>query len=492
MIAYTIFIFLLLIALLRFVPQFRLPGANPWVMPIGFTIKFAVGLFFIYVYSYHYGVGELTADASAFLHDSKELNKVFYTSPSDYFRFMLGIENSDMVCNYLGDTEQWDYYGIKWFNDSRNILRLHSIIHFFSFGYQSIHLLIISLISILGLRLMVLATSPYFKTPTTLAFFALLLMPSALFWSSGILKEPLIYFSLGLFLYAILGQFSSIKKSVMLLLSALLLLSIKFYLVFCIIPGIIVYQLFKRIQPLKKAVIVVSILTIGALLSLLTPPLKPVVNKLSFQQYDFMNIGKGGVYARADTCIYVIYNENLPYVTVNKKDSTVVLSKDVWGEYTHAYELKDKRKCLIPANSNETPWKLYYDGIFSGSYVELTPIYDSSLQLLLNIPEALENTFLRPYFNDPPHSIYKYFTMIDNYGLLLIFIIVLLFFRRKLSTNEIALIAALVTFSFVLALLIGWTTPVLGAIVRYKVPIQLALMLITIIVFDFKKVVKNG
>jgi hypothetical protein len=53
--------------------------------------------------------------------------------------------------------------------------------------------------------------------------------------------------------------------------------------------------------------------------------------------------------------------------------------------------------------------------------------------------------------------------------------------RRKLSDSERGIIFMLAIFAFVLFLLIGWTTPVLGAIARYRFPAQLAMVLIGMI-----------
>jgi hypothetical protein len=53
--------------------------------------------------------------------------------------------------------------------------------------------------------------------------------------------------------------------------------------------------------------------------------------------------------------------------------------------------------------------------------------------------------------------------------------------RRKLSDTERGIIFMLAVFSFILFLLIGWTTPVLGAITRYRFPAQFALILIGMI-----------
>jgi len=488
-IAYIIFIFLVITAILRYVPGLRIPHSSPWLLPAGFVIKVAVGMFFLYIYSYHYGVGELTADPSAFMVESKILNTTFYESPGAYLRFLTGLDTKALVAQYLSETTQWDAGSSKWFNDTRNLLRLHSLIHFISFNQTAIHLFVVSFISLLGLRFITLAIIPYTQLKTTVVFLALLLMPNALFWSSGLLKEPLIYFSIGLFIYSILSITSLVKKVLLIALSILCLVGIKPYIFLCIIPAVLIFVLFYYLKQTRTALIITIVLIAGSLVSLLTTPLQPVVKKLSDQQFDFINIGKGGVFARADTCIYIIAGEDMPHVIVNQVDSTVILTKEIVGDYILPNAKKDKKRCII--QPNEIPWKMYYDGEFSGSYIEITPIEESGIQLLKNIPEAVQNVTIRPYPGDPPASVFKYFSLIDGWGLCLLFILTFFFFRRKINRKELSLIAALVVFSFILTLLIGWTTPVLGAIIRYKVPVQLAMMLATLIIFNPKRL-KNG
>lgn len=489
MIAYIIFIFLIIIAILRYAPGLRIPDSSPWLLPVGFVIKVSIGMFFLYIYSYHYGVGELTADPSAFMDESKILNSTFYESPTAYFRFLTGLDNKALIAEYLSETTQWDAGSSKYFNDTRNLLRLHSLIHFISFNQTVIHLFVVSLISLLGLRFITLAIIPYTHLKATIVFLSLLLMPNALFWSSGLLKEPLIFFSIGLFIYSVFSNYSIFKKLLLITFSILCMIGIKPYILICIIPAIIIFLLFNYLKQVRIAAVITIVMIAGSLFSLLTPPLQPVVKKLSDQQFDFINIGKGGVFARADTCIYIIAGEDMPHVIVNQVDSTVILTKEIVGDYILPNAKKDKKRCMIPPN--ETPWKMYYEGEFSGSYIEITPIEQSGTQLLKNIPEAIQNVALRPYPNDPPESVFKYLSVIDGWGLFLLLIITFLFFRRKINRKELSIIIALFVFSFILTLLIGWTTPVLGAIIRYKVPVQLAMMLVTLILFNPKRL-KNG
>lgn len=48
----------------------------------------------------------------------------------------------------------------------------------------------------------------------------------------------------------------------------------------------------------------------------------------------------------------------------------------------------------------------------------------------------------------------------------------------------------LIVFAFLVFVVVGWTTPVLGAIVRYKVPGVLALGIVGLLLIDFYKIQK--
>ncbi|MEY4603377.1 MAG: hypothetical protein RIT43_669, partial [Bacteroidota bacterium] len=118
------------------------------------------------------------------------------------------------------------------------------------------------------------------------------------------------------------------------------------------------------------------------------------------------------------------------------------------------------------------------------SFIETTPINESFVQLMKNIPEALANSYLRPYLFDPGSRL-KYLSMLEVW-FLSVFLVFSLFQRRKLNAVEKAIIFGMVVFALTLFLLIGWTTPVIGAIARYRFPAQLALVVVGLISFKPK------
>lgn len=102
-----------------------------------------------------------------------------------------------------------------------------------------------------------------------------------------------------------------------------------------------------------------------------------------------------------------------------------------------------------------------------GSLIQIPPI-DNTADLILNAPTALFNTYFRPHIFEANSATF-WAAAIENLAYGLLFILAIVKFKKSNAEN---LLLALTCLSFVvgLGLLIGLITPVLGAIVRYKIP----------------------
>ena len=148
-----------------------------WLLPCGFLIKVAVGLYFLYIYTQVYGKGTLSADAGAFMSESKILNQVFYNSPLDYFKLLSGIGNNhELVLKHLSETSHWDAGAQAFISDNRNVIRVHSIIHFISLGNPTIHVIIMNFISILAIKQLFLTVKAKTQIKSILIFTSLILI----------------------------------------------------------------------------------------------------------------------------------------------------------------------------------------------------------------------------------------------------------------------------------------------------------------------------
>jgi hypothetical protein len=102
--------------------------------------------------------------------------------------------------------------------------------------------------------------------------FAILYFPSVIFWGGGILKDPITLSCTGWVIYCIHKVFfikkNTFKYSTLLLVNLYLIISIKPYIVFCLLPGSLMWIFSKRIYAVKnsafKVLIVPIILAISA------------------------------------------------------------------------------------------------------------------------------------------------------------------------------------------------------------------------------------
>ena len=139
----------------------------------------------------------------------------------------------------------------------------------------------------------------------------------------------------------------------------------------------------------------------------------------------------------------------------------------------------------VTLHPNDEKWPIYFYNKQSYGFIALTPINNSPIQLLKNVPEALTNALFRPFLNDPG-SWLKYPAVLETVFLFLFFIYTLLR-KKKLSQDEIAITIGIGLFVLILLLTIGWVTPVLGAIVRYRIPAYIGILIISLVIVDSKK-----
>lgn len=115
-----------------------------------------------------------------------------------------------------------------------------------------------------------------------------------------------------------------------------------------------------------------------------------------------------------------------------------------------------------------------------------TPSIQTPTEALIAIPEVLINVLFRPFITEI-HSIFYLLAAVENL-LLLILIVTMLFFFKKPNANQLNFLFFGLFFTLILGTLIGWTTPILGAVVRYKVPFLPFLFALIFSCIDFNKI----
>lgn len=125
----------------------------------------------------------------------------------------------------------------------------------------------------------------------------------------------------------------------------------------------------------------------------------------------------------------------------------------------------------------------------SGSMIELMRLDGTVWTFIKSIPHALYTTLLGPTTNIKG-GVLGLFTNLENILILVSLLLAILHMKKNIKVHH-GTILLCVGFVSVLFILIGWTTPVLGALVRYRIPALPFLLILALIVVDREKIVKR-
>jgi hypothetical protein len=239
-------------------------------------------------------------------------------------------------------------------------------------------------------------------------------VPSVVFWSSGILKESLLIFAMGMFCFYIY-RLAVEKKGFYLLYLTLpfsLLILLKFYVFVAFFPAILGWY-FSQTTRIKWLAypLIFGVLAMSAVILGKSNPEYDFISILVRKQHDFINMS---IALKVNSAIQMDYLEENVFSILSAVPVGII-------------------------NSLTRPWP-------------------NEIKNFLFVPAVLENI------------------------LLLVLIIVALFQKKKSSKTPFNFIVFCFLFTFLLYAIIGISTPILGALVRYKIP---AMPFLTIAVLAF-------
>lgn len=461
-------------------PFFHIKQFNKLLLPSIFTIKIFVAVFFYLIYTYYY-TDRQTADIFKFYDDSLLLYDVFKESPKDFFRLIVNQENTPLQQAYVAQMNFWNNSNPnEWYNDSRLMIRVNALLQFISFGYYGVHLVVFTFLSFVGFTLIFRALEPFFYSKKQLLV-VVFFIPSVMFWSSGVSKESLLFLGLGLFLYAFFKP-SNIKKWLLLLLAMVVLLLIKPYILLLILPAFVIYSLIEKYQ-IKTPIIIYLTTYVGLFLMTVLAgyffPQYSVVSQIVTKQNNFINMAQGGVYMNN--------NEGEVRVPYEKIENVIFINDTLCRiKLNTSYEFRQKGTTnFIPVaqNTNDTTiYEVHFNQAPSGSLIHTQKIENHWMDLLLSLPKAWYHAMFKPFLLSSKNPLLL-LSGIENCCVFLLMIVAVIFRKQQLKLN---LIVLFLIASTILMMFVGLTTPVMGAIVRYKTPAVLFLMLALLLIMDFQ------
>jgi hypothetical protein len=407
----SIYITLFLILIFKW-KIFCISGLSRKEIALAFIIKTLAALLLIWFYTVYYR-DRHNADIFKYFDDSIIISSSFFSNPKDFFSMVFGFDNNYEYLhqNYFINMNHWDSsYSSSILNESRLVIRLNAIIGLVSFKIHFIHALFFSFLSLIGFVFLIKTLKKtYPKENFRNVFWVIITFPSVLLFSSGILKEPLIILGLGICVHCVmtLSENNKIKtKTILYLILSLVVILKVKFYVFCCL--------------ITGLIVYVSIKKINK-----HPNLTLLINVFLISIFVGFLHFSGSQYD--------------PIAIISEKQQDFIRLAEFYN---------------------------------AGSIIDLSPIKNNFLSFLKAIPKGFTNSILKPLPWEISSKIHL-ISVFENLIILGLITYVLSKYKKLKKTitkNNYASTYAVIVFVVSLYCIIGITTPVFGALIRYKIP----------------------
>ena len=380
---------------------FESPGIERMWLVALFLAKIAGGFALFVIYRYYYPSTD--GDIFHYFDDGLIIHNVLFQNPADYLKIMTGIGASspDLMpyydtCNFW--LKRFDY-GLP--NDNHIVIRANALMCLLSMGNFHIHNMLFAFLGFIGLWAIYKSFARQLAQKRVLLLIAVFCLPSVWLWTSGALKESILIFAFGLFVYNFrnLLEKPSAGSVIGVAVCTFLLMQSKFYVLMAALPGLAAMA-WIRWRP-KKA----------------------------FAKFLIAHLA---IFAAAWLSKFITQVDLFDVICYKQHDFIMMVQS------TQA-----------------------------GSFISLPPLDNGLRSIVVNAPHALATSLLRPTIFEHG-SAAMLMAGIENVLILCMLAAGLFYLKPKnLAIHDVWYCLSFIVILFVL---IGLTTPVLGALVRYKVP----------------------
>ena len=252
-----------------------------------FLTKVLVGIIYGNIHSQSYGGGDT-------LYGFKQGIRVYHTL-FDYGIFTY-LKLVFLPCHYpiYSGLEKWANNSIPYGDESYYlIIRFHALVALISGSYYNVHVVFYNILSFSGVFLIYSAFKDELKEKKYLLIVALILIPSIVFWTSGIHKDGLALLGIAMIYYSVKNTSEFSKSNLFILVfGTLILYIVRSYLIAILIPILFVYLVFKKVE--RRLILYylfgftgfsLIIILISSLMSAISP-----LDKLIWWQLAFNNL----------------------------------------------------------------------------------------------------------------------------------------------------------------------------------------------------------
>ena len=253
----------------------------------GFIIKILSGVVFVMIYKFYYGFG----DTFLYHNGAKTLANLFFEDPGAYFQLLLSesgnlpprLQEYSYLIPYSRTAEEWF------------MVKLLSPLNLISFNSYLVVTLFMSVLSFIGSWKLFKVFNDILKGKEMWSFIGAFLLPSVLFWGSGILKDTVALAALNILIYSVYFMIKKNKypfwRVVGALFMIILIFKIKSYIILAFLPCLIiiaylVFQSRAKVKILKYTMSPILIGTFGFLIYFSFNQLSSLSNKYELEQIE--------------------------------------------------------------------------------------------------------------------------------------------------------------------------------------------------------------
>lgn len=445
-----------------------------------FTLKTVGLIFYILVFAVDSSKNLFNSDTQSIMHDANIIYGALKQNPGDYIKMLFGFHNEMqtdyLYKNYFSLMDKWTVIGNNDFllNDSRGVTRINAFLMLFTFGKYEAQAMFMVFLSFIGEWLMYKSFKEYFKNKEFLLLLILLFIPSVYFWTSGVLKEAIVVFLLGAFIYSAFKLFLKKERKpkyvLLFIFSVFLFVFIKPYVLLIVVFPVLIFIVVQRKSLSRASFVYIIVLTLVVSSGMFISKFglkKDIVSVMVQRQNDFVSTGYGGVFFyRGEQYVRLDYSDIGKIKLEDEKEKLYTIKPYVNYMYWNYPNFRDT---IYVKNNLDTltTYPLINITVPSNSAITKKRLSNSIGSVVKMMPEALLNTFCKPLFSGDRNK-FETFASIENALLFLFFI--LAFFYSDFKSINWNLFFCLISIVLISYLLIGLTTTISGAIVRYKVP----------------------
>ena len=216
--------------------------------------KIIGGICVCFIYTYYYTEG---GDVTNYYFTTKTFINVLLEGEFEKFFNLFSLSSPSGIM----DISYTDTYGIICFSstDTYAFFTVWLTIPFCMLGCKSFicTTILVASVSFIGLWKLYEVFIAHFPTVYKGCAVAIFFVPSVFFWGSGILKDTYSLSSVGFYTYAVyhfvINKERRLKYAVLLTASLSIIILVKPYIFFALLPGTIIWNYFYRIQLIKNA-----------------------------------------------------------------------------------------------------------------------------------------------------------------------------------------------------------------------------------------------